>query len=68
VADPEQALGDITRFENGIAIGSGVARELGVGVGESIRVISPDGARTAFGTSPRISAYEVVYIFTAGRL
>jgi lipoprotein-releasing system permease protein len=67
VADPEQALGDITRFENGIAIGSGIARELGVGVGESIRLISPDGARTAFGTSPRISAYEVVYIFTAGR-
>jgi lipoprotein-releasing system permease protein len=67
VADPEQALGDITRFENGIAIGSGIARELGVGIGESIRLISPDGARTAFGTSPRISAYEVVYIFTAGR-
>jgi lipoprotein-releasing system permease protein len=67
VADPEQALGDITRFENGIAIGSGIARELGVGVGESIRLISPDGVRTAFGTSPRISAYEVVYIFTAGR-
>ena len=67
VADPEHALGDIDRFSEGIAIGSGVARELNVGLGDSIRVISPDGARTAFGTSPRISAYEVVYIFTAGR-
>ncbi|MGL4412642.1 ABC transporter permease, partial [Roseinatronobacter monicus] len=67
VADPEQSLGDISRFTEGVAIGSGVARELNLSLGDSIRVISPDGARTAFGTSPRISAYEVVYIFTAGR-
>ncbi len=67
VADPETALGDISRFEQGVAIGSGVARELNVTIGDTIRVISPDGARTAFGTSPRISAYEVVYIFTSGR-
>ncbi|MDD7970562.1 lipoprotein-releasing ABC transporter permease subunit [Roseinatronobacter alkalisoli] len=67
VADPTQALGDIERFPEGVAIGSGVARELNVALGDTVRVISPDGVRTAFGTSPRISAYEVVYIFTAGR-
>jgi lipoprotein-releasing system permease protein len=67
VANPEFSQGDIGRFGAGVAIGSGVARELGVQVGDTIRVISPDGVRTAFGTSPRISAYEVVYIFTAGR-
>ncbi len=67
IADPEEARGDIRRFEEGIAIGSGVARELGVVVGDRIRLISPDGAQTAFGTSLRVSAYEVVYIFTAGR-
>ena len=67
VADRETGQGDIERFTEGIAIGSGVARELGVGLGDTLRVISPDGVRTAFGTSPRISAYEVVYIFTAGR-
>ncbi|MBC7154658.1 MAG: lipoprotein-releasing ABC transporter permease subunit [Rhodobacteraceae bacterium] len=67
VAGSEDALGDIQRFDEGIAIGSGVARELGVGVGDSVRLISPDGVRTAFGTSPRVNAYEVVYIFTAGR-
>lgn len=67
VAAPEEARGDIGRFEEGIAIGSGVARELGVVVGDRIRLISPDGAQTAFGTSLRVSAYEVVYIFTAGR-
>lgn len=59
--------GDIARFDEGIAIGSGIARELGLGVGDRIRLISPDGVKTALGTSPRVSAYEVVYIFTAGR-
>lgn len=51
----------------GIAIGSGVARELGANVGDRIRLISPDGARTPFGTSPRVSTYEVVYVFQVGR-
>jgi len=59
--------GDIGRFDDGIAIGSGVARELGVLVGDRVRIISPNGSRTAMGTSPRVSAYEVTYIFQAGR-
>ncbi len=62
-----EAIGDIDRFDQGIAIGSGIARELGLGVGDRLRLISPNGAKTAFGTSPRVNAYEVVYIFTAGR-
>jgi lipoprotein-releasing system permease protein len=36
-------------------------------VGDWIKLISPDGAKTPFGTSPRQSKYKVVYIFTAGR-
>ena len=68
VADPETGRGDLSRFGEGIAIGSGVARELGVDVGDDVRLISPDGVKTAFGTSPRIKAYEVTYVFTAGRL
>jgi lipoprotein-releasing system permease protein len=36
-------------------------------VGDRIRLIAPDGVKTAFGTSPRVNAYEVVYVFTAGR-
>lgn len=67
IADPKTGRGDIDRFEDGIAIGSGVARELGAIVGDKIKVISPNGVKTAFGTSPRINAYEVVYIFSAGR-
>jgi lipoprotein-releasing system permease protein len=67
VADPETSYGDIARFAEGVAIGSGVAQELGVTVGERIKLISPNGVKTPLGTSPRINAYEVVYIFTAGR-
>ncbi|KAF0675438.1 lipoprotein-releasing ABC transporter permease subunit [Profundibacterium mesophilum] len=67
IADPEASDGAIERFGEGIAIGSGVARSLNAGVGDVIRLISPDGVKTAFGTSPRVSNYEVVYIFTAGR-
>ncbi len=64
---PDEAYGDVARFEEGIAIGSGVARELGVVVGDRIKLVSPEGAKTAFGTSPRVSSYEVVYVFSAGR-
>jgi lipoprotein-releasing system permease protein len=61
------AIGDLARFPDGIALGSGVARELGVTVGDRVRLIAPGGVKTAMGTSPRVNAYEVVYIFTAGR-
>ncbi|MCX7559139.1 lipoprotein-releasing ABC transporter permease subunit [Sulfitobacter sp. F26204] len=67
IAVSEQAEGDINRFDEGIAIGIGVARTLGVTVGDRVKLISPNGVKTAFGTSPRVNAYEVVYIFAAGR-
>jgi len=67
IANPETGRGDIGRFGEGIAMGSQLARELGVTLGDRVRLISPNGAKTAFGTSPRVNAYEVVYIFTAGR-
>ncbi len=67
IVNPDTSVGDITRFEEGIALGSGVARELGAQVGDRIKLISPNGVRTAFGTSPRVNAYDVVYVFSAGR-
>ncbi|HBT02594.1 MAG: lipoprotein-releasing ABC transporter permease subunit [Salipiger marinus] len=67
IVDPETGRGDLARFGEGLALGSGVARELGVEVGDQIRLISPEGVKTAFGVSPRVKAYEVVWIFTAGR-
>jgi len=59
-------LGDLTRFDQGIAIGSGIARQLGVTVGDRLRLVAPNGVKTALGSSPRVNAYEVVYIFTTG--
>ncbi|WP_090028635.1 lipoprotein-releasing ABC transporter permease subunit [Lutimaribacter saemankumensis] len=59
--------GSVSEFAQGVAIGSGVARELGVGIGDTIRIISPNGVKTPFGTKPRVNAYPVTYIFTAGR-
>ncbi|WP_263289629.1 lipoprotein-releasing ABC transporter permease subunit [Tateyamaria pelophila] len=67
IADLATSLGDIARYGEGVAIGSGVARELGAQVGDRIKLISPNGVKTAFGTSPRINAYEVTYVFSAGR-
>jgi len=72
VVEPEQKLGDIAQFgvaNNGmtIAIGWGVARSLGASVGDKVKLISPNGTTTPFGTSPRIVAFEVVYIFKVGR-
>ncbi|MEL6914253.1 MAG: lipoprotein-releasing ABC transporter permease subunit [Pseudomonadota bacterium] len=67
IASPEAALGTLADFEGGVAIGSGVARELGITLGDPIKLISPNGVRTAFGTSPRVKTYAVTYVFTAGR-
>ena len=67
IVDPETSLGAIEEFKDGLAIGSGVARELALGVGDRIKIISPDGLKTPFGTSPRIKSYQVSYIFSAGR-
>ncbi|AGT08424.1 lipoprotein-releasing ABC transporter permease subunit [Paracoccus aminophilus] len=67
ITDPETSQGSLENFEHGIAIGVGIARELGVSLGDKIQLISPNGAKTPVGVTPRISTYEVTYIFSAGR-
>ena len=67
VVEPETRLGNLENFNKGVAIGLGIARELDLALGDKITLISPDGIKTAFGTSPRVSAFEVVYIFGVGR-
>ena len=66
VANSERSLGDIEDFPDGVALGSGVAKALRLSIGDRIKLISPNGIRTAFGTSPRVKSYTVAYIFTAG--
>ena len=67
ITDPETSSGDLADFDQGVAIGAGIARELGVTIGDKVKLIAPGGAKTAFGTTPRVNVYEVVYIFSAGR-
>jgi len=67
INNPNSYFGDLENLNSGIAMGNGVARNLGVRIGDSIRLISPDGVKTAFGVSPRINSYQVVYIFEVGR-
>ncbi|MDB6176146.1 lipoprotein-releasing ABC transporter permease subunit [Paracoccus sp. Z330] len=67
IVDPATLRGDVAQFGPGIAIGAGIARELSVSVGDKIRLIAPEGARTAFGTTPRVNSYEIGFIFNSGR-
>jgi lipoprotein-releasing system permease protein len=66
VANPEMARGDIARFSEGVAVGAGLARTLGIDVGDDVTLVSPRGLTTPFGTAPRVKAYEVVYVFRIG--
>ena len=49
-----------------VAVGSRLAEGLGLSVGSSITIISPQGRTTPFGTVPRIVDYEVAAIFEIG--
>ena len=62
--NPENTQGDIKKFSDGVAIGSSLARQLGVKVESNIRLVSPSGAKTVFGVTPRAMDFKVSYIFT----
>ncbi len=49
-----------------IAIGNRMALRLNLRLGDSLTLISPVGNATAFGTAPRMRAYEIAAIFEAG--
>jgi lipoprotein-releasing system permease protein len=67
VAESEQAQGDLANLPKGIALGQSLARTLDVTIGDRVKIISPNGTRTAFGVSPRVKTWEVVYIFRTGQ-
>lgn len=67
IAHSDTARGTLDRFDQGIAMGEGVASALGALVGDRVRLISPEGVSTAAGRSVRANTYEVVYIFRSGR-
>ncbi len=50
----------------GVAVGSRLAEQLGLQLGDLVTLISPEGDVTPFGTSPRVKAYPVIAIFDVG--
>jgi lipoprotein-releasing system permease protein len=67
-------LGDIRNLDSvseqdgfgRVAVGSRLAQNLGIRVGDVITIINPVGRATPFGTTPRQVAYEVGAIFEIG--
>lgn len=57
---------DAFKGDDAIAVGAELANLYRLRIGDSITLISPQGAATAFGTIPRVRAYKVVAIFDAG--
>ena len=49
-----------------VAVGSRLAEQLGLSVGSSITLLSPEGRTTPFGTVPRIVDYRVAAVFEVG--
>ena len=52
--------------DDAVAIGVGLAQRLGLMVGSTLTLVSPQGSATAFGTVPRIRAYTVAAVFQVG--
>lgn len=50
----------------GVAIGSRMASQLGVTVGDTITIVTPDGPRTPLGSTPQIRSYPVNVVFDVG--
>ncbi len=61
-------FGSLDEFndQNGIVIGIRLANILGVRVGDKVNIVTLRGAKTPFGTTPRIKAYRVSAIFEIG--
>jgi lipoprotein-releasing system permease protein len=60
--------GTLDGFDNGqgLAIGVRLAEQLSVRAGDNITLVSPRGAVTPMGTTPRIKAYKIAAVFEIG--
>ncbi|HUZ67258.1 MAG TPA: lipoprotein-releasing ABC transporter permease subunit [Beijerinckiaceae bacterium] len=61
-------LGTLKHFDSsgGVAIGSKLAQNLSLRIGDKITLMTSHGAETPFGVAPRLKAYPVVAIFQIG--
>ena len=60
--------GTLDGFDNGqgLAIGRRLAEQLSVRAGDNLTLVSPRGAVTPMGTTPRIKAYKIAAVFEIG--
>ncbi|MEM5584985.1 lipoprotein-releasing ABC transporter permease subunit [Roseibium sp. AS2] len=60
--------GSLDGFDEGegVAVGSRMAQQLGIALGDNITIISPRGSVTPMGVTPRLKAYPVSAIFEIG--
>ncbi len=60
--------GTLDGFDSGqgVAVGAKLAEHLSLRVGDQITLITPHGAQTALGVTPRLKAYTVAAIFKVG--
>lgn len=60
--------GDMVGFASGqgVLVGSRLARQLGLTVGDQITLTAPDGDVTPFGVNPRVKAYTISGLFEVG--
>ncbi|MEJ0096957.1 MAG: lipoprotein-releasing ABC transporter permease subunit [Bauldia sp.] len=61
-------LGTLANFDKspGVAIGTRLASDLGLTLGQSITIVSPRGNVTPLGVTPRVKSYPIVAIFEIG--
>jgi lipoprotein-releasing system permease protein len=53
-------------LSGGVAVGHRLAWNHGLGLGDSVMLISPEGPETILGTTPRMRSFEVVAVFEIG--
>ncbi len=60
--------GSFTAFDaaDGVAVGSRLAANLGLRLGDGITLTTPDGDATPFGVAPRVKTYPIIAIFEIG--
>ncbi len=69
--DQEMILGrvaDLAREDDlpGVIIGHELASTIGVGIGDTVNILSPSGERSAAGFTPKITVFEVCGVFKTG--
>lgn len=60
--------GSLDEFEagKGVLIGTRLAQNLGIGLGDNITIVTPRGNVTPLGVTPRVKSYPVVALYSVG--